>query len=149
MKKLTCEDCKQIGISTVVREQKHTLFKLQPRWNRKEFYSVLTDRLNCMSLFSLRQHNPLEVRFTSSVPHFGGQRYWFLCPSCGKQVGKLYQPNLANKFECRHCHCLTYTSSQTHNNRYKKPLPFPPPVWVRRENEQRVYNKYVRPLLEK
>ena len=93
------------------------MFKLQPIWNRKEFYAVLNDRLECMTLFSLRQHSPLELRFTSSTPHFGGQRYWLVCPRCGKRVGKLYRPKMADKFECRHCHKLTYTSSQTHNHR--------------------------------
>ena len=149
MKKLIIEDCEQISISTVVREQKHTLFKLQPRWERKEFYSVLDDRLECMNLISLRKRSPLELRFTSSAPHFGGMRYWFLCPRCNKRVGKLYRPKLTDKFECRHCYHLTYSSTQTHNSRYKKPLPFPPPIWVRQENEQKVYNKYIRPLLEK
>lgn len=117
MKKLTIEECGQIGISTIVREQKKIMSKLRPRWDRKEFYSVLNDRLECMTLFSLRQHSPLELRFTSSSPHFGGQRYWLLCPRCGKRVGKLYRPKMADKFECRHCHRLTYTSSQKHNHR--------------------------------
>lgn len=93
------------------------MFKLQPKWYRREFYSVLNDRLDCMTLFSLRQRSPLELRFTSSSPHFGGQRYWLLCPRCGKRVGKLYRPKMADRFECRHCHRLTYTSSQTHNHR--------------------------------
>lgn len=117
MKKLTIEECEQIGISTIVGKQKEVLFKLRPVWDRKEFYAVLNDRLECLTLFSVRKPNPLELHFTSSSPHFGGQRYWFLCPRCSKRVGKLYRPKMADEFECRHCHRLTYISSQKHNHR--------------------------------
>ena len=147
MKRLTIEECEQIGISTIMCWQKYAMFNLRPVWNRKEFYCVLADRLECMTLFSVRKTSPLELRFTSSSPHFGGQRYWLVCPNCNKRVGKLYRPRLTDRFECRHCHCLTYTSSQIHNKRYKKPLPFPPPRWVREQGEQKAYNKYILPLL--
>jgi|GEM_PF-3863475 len=117
MKRLTIEDCEQIGISTIVRKQKEVMLRLRPALDMKEFYCVLADRLECMTLFSVRKTSPLELRFTSSAPHFGGIRYWLLCPHCGKRVGKLYRPNMDDKFECRHCHNLTYTSSQKHNHR--------------------------------
>jgi hypothetical protein len=148
MKKLICEECEQISISAIVRKQKSAMFKLQSRWNRQEFYCVLADRLGYMVLLSVRKPSPLDLSFTFSTPHFGGQRYWFLCPHCGKRVGKLYRPRLTDKFECRHCHRLTYASSQVHNRSYRKPLPFPPPYWVRKQGEQRAYDKYVLPLLE-
>ena len=47
--------------------------------------------------------------------HFGGERYWYLCPMrnsqggfCGERVGILYLLN--DYFGCRHCHNLTYES---------------------------------------
>lgn len=54
------------------------------------------------------------VRLTATAPHFGGQRWWFLCPlvGCGLRVGKLYLPAGATYFGCRHCYDLTYRSSQ-------------------------------------
>jgi hypothetical protein len=62
-----------------------------------------------------------HVRLAVTRPHFGGCRWWFLCPlivndrPCGRRVAKLY---LRGKyFGCRHCHDLTYTSCQEHNKR--------------------------------
>jgi hypothetical protein len=55
-----------------------------------------------------------EVRLTATRPHFGGVRWWFLCPlsRCARRVGKLYLPPSGRYFGCRHCHGLTYTSCQ-------------------------------------
>jgi hypothetical protein len=59
-----------------------------------------------------------EVRLTTTVPRFGGVRWWFLCPvlqgelPCNRRVGKLYLPPGRRRFGCRHCHRLTYTSCQ-------------------------------------
>lgn len=117
MKKLTVEECEQISISTLVWQQKYYMFKLKPKWNREYFYSVLAERLDSISLYSLRRIGPLRLIFTSTVPHFGGVRYWFICPHCKRRVGKLYKPENKDSFWCRHCHDLTYNSSQTHNQR--------------------------------
>ncbi|MCP4357367.1 MAG: hypothetical protein GY796_05035 [Chloroflexi bacterium] len=49
---------------------------------------------------------------------WGGVRWWFTCPliidgkPCKRRVGKLYEPPGARYFGCRHCHDLTYRSSQ-------------------------------------
>lgn len=40
--------------------------------------------------------------------NYGGHRYWFLCPDCGKRVGVLYGAGI--RFLCRHCHSLAYAS---------------------------------------
>jgi hypothetical protein len=59
-----------------------------------------------------------QVRLTTTVPRFGGIRWWFVCPlvrcgrPCGRRVGKLYLPPGGRYFGCRHCYCLSYTSSQ-------------------------------------
>jgi hypothetical protein len=56
------------------------------------------------------------VRLMSTRPHFGGLRWWFICPlikngvSCGRRVAKLYQRG--RYFGCRVCHDLAYRSSQ-------------------------------------
>lgn len=59
------------------------------------------------------------VRLTTTVPRFGGIRWWFRCPllvrggaPCDRRVGKLYLPPGGRYFGCRHCHRLTYTSCQ-------------------------------------
>jgi len=54
------------------------------------------------------------IRLTTTPCHFGGKRYWFLCPNvnCGRRVAKLYLPLQTPVFCCRHCHDLAYTSQQ-------------------------------------
>jgi hypothetical protein len=64
-----------------------------------------------------------RVGLTATRPHFGGLRWWFLCPlsvggrPCKRRVGKLYLPPAARYFGCRRCHELTYTSCQEHDSR--------------------------------
>ncbi len=59
-----------------------------------------------------------SVSLTSTVPRFGGHRWWFVCPlvvngkPCGRRVAKLYLGPGSKYFGCRHCHRLTYTSCQ-------------------------------------
>lgn len=58
------------------------------------------------------------VRLVRTYPHFGGVRWWFICPLvvngvyCNRRVGKLYSPPGARHFGCRHCYDLSYTSAQ-------------------------------------
>lgn len=69
------------------------------------------------------QWSEVDVRYNvlivSTSCHFGGKRYWFICPSlrpdnsaCNRRVGKLYKPHHARLFLCRHCHDLSYRSRQ-------------------------------------
>jgi hypothetical protein len=59
---------------------------------------------------------PIEL--ASTVPRFGGLRWWFVCPlvvrgrRCGRRAGKLHLPPGGRYFGCRHCYDLTYTSCQ-------------------------------------
>lgn len=50
---------------------------------------------------------PVSLNWTSC--HFGGQRPWFLCPSCGRCVAILYG---GATFACRRCHDLAYASQR-------------------------------------
>lgn len=52
------------------------------------------------------------VELFTTKPHFGGIRWWFICPNekCEKMVTKLYQPPGAKYFLCRRCNNLTYQS---------------------------------------
>ena len=60
----------------------------------------------------------IPVRLTTTPTQFGGQRWWFVCPSivrgipCGRRAGKLYSPPGEKYFGCRKCYDLTYRSSQ-------------------------------------
>jgi hypothetical protein len=56
------------------------------------------------------ENRDYRVYLTVTYPYFGGKRYWFICPHCGRQVGKLYSPPNSSYFSCRTCQNLTYTS---------------------------------------
>lgn len=64
-----------------------------------------------------------QIRLQATPCQFGGARWWFVCPlsengrSCEKRVAKLFLPPGGRYFGCRHCHHLTYRSSQESDKR--------------------------------
>jgi len=64
-----------------------------------------------------------KVQLITTPCNLGGVRYWFKCPlikngePCERKVSKIYLPPGSRYFGCRHCHDLTYTSSQEHDGR--------------------------------
>lgn len=50
-----------------------------------------------------------RVQLTTTLCHFGGLRYWFVCNYCNKRVGTLHLFG-GNEFACRDCLNLTYES---------------------------------------
>ncbi|MDQ4078077.1 MAG: hypothetical protein M3220_17740 [Chloroflexota bacterium] len=72
-------------------------------------------------IYTFPQHGgPYDytILLTTTRPHFGGLRWWFVCPlviqgrPCRRRVQKLYLPPGEVYYGCRHCYSLTYTSSQ-------------------------------------
>ncbi len=51
-----------------------------------------------------------QVWLTWTACRYGGKRFWFLCPYCGRRVGTLYLAGISTKFQCRICSDLTYES---------------------------------------
>lgn len=49
-----------------------------------------------------------RVPILTSACTYGGRRYWFGCPRCGRRVAVLYLRNLG--FGCRHCCRVAYAS---------------------------------------
>lgn len=49
--------------------------------------------------------------------HFGGFRYWLVCPACARRCGKLYCPPYSKRYLCRLCHDLSYTTAQQAHDR--------------------------------
>lgn len=47
------------------------------------------------------------IPMVSTNTQFGGRRLWFECPNCGRPSRILYG---GNRFRCRHCHRLRYSS---------------------------------------
>jgi len=56
--------------------------------------------------------NGVEIPLTKTPCYFGGERFWFICPDCHRRVAILYRPRYSSFFLCRHCHDLTYQSTQ-------------------------------------
>lgn len=52
--------------------------------------------------------------------NFGGVRPWFRCPKCHARRGKLYLPPGKERFLCRECYDLGYTSSRTSGDDLKQ-----------------------------
>lgn len=48
-----------------------------------------------------------SIQLSKSACHYGGYRYWWLCPSCSKRVAVLY---CAGTYVCRHCIGANYGS---------------------------------------
>jgi hypothetical protein len=51
-----------------------------------------------------------EVSLITTPCNFGGVRYWFGCPSCGRRVAVLYLAPGDVYFRCRNCNNLSYWS---------------------------------------
>jgi hypothetical protein len=43
---------------------------------------------------------PKRIRMTVNFPNFGGERYFFECPSCGRRCEKLYLAPDSQDFKC-------------------------------------------------
>ena len=73
--------------------------------------------------FDNRTNNGDIVQITTTRPHFGGRRFWFLCPlgqqgyTCRRRVAHLYLRPGDARLACRHCLNLTYRSCQSHDKR--------------------------------
>ena len=50
-----------------------------------------------------------KIPITYNIPYYGGRRYWFICPKCGRKVAFLYG---GKYFLCRHCQNLSYPTQQ-------------------------------------
>src|SRR5260370_34833840 len=66
------------------------------------------------------------ILLTSTIPTFGGKRWWFICPliedevACKRRVKKLFLPPGEVYFGGRTCYGLTYESAQSHDARVDK-----------------------------
>ncbi len=58
------------------------------------------------------------IHFESTPCNYGGKRWWFLCPDCGRRCRILYLPSNQVYFSCRVCHNLSYESQQEGKSRW-------------------------------
>lgn len=132
MKKTTVERCRSISVSFL---RKYDYFcgynSGGVSWSRDEeiiarigvIVSVMGNENYVKFSYTMPDQSPEEqasynykVSLTTTPCHFGGVRYWFVCPLttegvyCGRRVGTLYLPPGGNYFGCRHCYNLSYKS---------------------------------------
>jgi hypothetical protein len=141
-KKTTVEDCLTLDINRLVRDtnlQAGIWARGSWRWTYRSGKSFSVDyevetlteaspylHLSYSWVWPSRpevQQASYSVDLTTTRPHLGGVRWWFICPllrggrPCRRRVCKLYLPPHARYFGCRRCHDLTYTSCQeSHKN---------------------------------
>jgi hypothetical protein len=53
-----------------------------------------------------------RIRLVTTRPHFGGLRWWFICPLSGRRAAKLHRPPGYKYFAHREAYGLTYQSCQ-------------------------------------
>lgn len=138
-KKTTVEECKSIS-TTFLRD--HGYF-CAGKWGGMKWTNSAGEQTGAISFFvrvdgifgkirfqytSTDRYSGEATELDYSVDlkatpcHFGGLRWWFLCPilqnenPCWKRVGKLYLAG-GKYFGCRHCYGLTYQSSQENDKR--------------------------------
>ena len=76
--------------------------------------STYSDATGTLWLRYVVDGKPMHYTITlvSTVPHYGGRRWWFICPIKKIRVSKLYLPPGATQFASRKAHDLTYRSVQ-------------------------------------
>lgn len=83
------------------------------RWTAAVHVAPVDDALRVSLTYEARSHMLVDVLTATATPQpFGGVRWWWSCPACGRRCAKLYRPlrGEAQRFRCRGCHRLTYTS---------------------------------------
>lgn len=73
-----------------------------------------------------------EIKLTTTSLTYG-DRFWFVCPSCSKRSGKLYQ--YTNGLTCRKCLNLKYRDQSLHRNKYFETVIRPAKKLKRIENK--------------
>lgn len=88
----TLESCRKISVNDLVRQAK--------------------EQVKSLYLQSVTTETCPRIDLVTSSTRYGGKRYWFKCPGCGRRVGVLYQDN--NRIRCRFCMGLAYHKSRYH-----------------------------------
>lgn len=88
------EHCQKLNVRDLTRQTKNQMFEAL---------------LNANILVSEQ-----GIKFTITACHFGGQRYWLLCPNCNKRVGTLYKKPMGDLLLCRKCQNLSYLKTRYH-----------------------------------
>lgn len=88
------EHCQKLSIIELARQAKGQLLK-----------SLLSAKITTTGQ---------PIRLTTTDCHFGGKRYWLVCPNCSRRIGILYKKPTSELLLCRKCHNLTYLKIRYH-----------------------------------
>jgi hypothetical protein len=100
--RLMVEDCR----STSILEPK---IKMAVKHFEDDSYYLVTLRRSDSTVYEQRL-------YVTKIPgHFGGWRFYYLCPKCDRKVIKLYLALPIKGYACRECHNLTYRSQKKRN----------------------------------
>ena len=116
--KATVDESKTVDIDWL-RRQKSISGTLT--WSRRGLqtgsisYVLTNDNLRLIYTVTDRQTDEKtdvdeRISLQTTNPHFGGKRYWMMCPRCQRRVKTLHMPPGAIYFRCRICYNLTYQS---------------------------------------
>lgn len=59
-----------------------------------------------------REHVRQTVHLCHTLPHYGGKRWWMICPYRSVRAGKLYKPAGGDRFASRQAWRLAYNSQR-------------------------------------
>ena len=59
-----------------------------------------------------------RIGLATTRPHFGGSRYWYVCPGCARRVAKLYCFEEDRQIRCRRCRGLVYETQYRKGRRW-------------------------------
>jgi len=123
-KKRTTESCCRLDMTYLAKHYNLDLdYKTSMSWksNWGKRTSIGLDicppgRIRLYYTVTKGNDEPREYRYfvhiESTDCNYGGQRWWFRCPDCGRRCRVLYLPSDEIYFSCRICHNLTYESQQ-------------------------------------
>lgn len=75
---------------------------------RLDFREIETAQLTVMRGLSGIEPIRQEIALTATSQHFGGRRWWMLCPVTGERVRTLHLPVGGDRFACRNAWNLAY-----------------------------------------
>ena len=116
--KTTVEDCKRFTLRKVLNGPNPGRLS----WSRAgqssgeisyqvEYLNGQPERLQLMyTLTGVKVDYSMNI--TKTFTPWGSPKYWLLCPDCGRRCGNLYLPPGKQRFVCRLCGDLSYTSCQ-------------------------------------
>jgi len=118
---LTVEECQRLHANDFPKSLLEERCEVGAPVYYGESYPVIYNRFKYRLLMKdiipvwdeeLRQPVGQDFRVVRTACHYGGWRYWLVCPGCQRRCGALYNQSDPEWYVCRKCHDLTYASSQ-------------------------------------